>query len=356
MKIIQRYIIKSVVASTVLILTIVMALGFVTGMLRELHSVGEGEYGFSQVVLHELLMMPHDIYQFFPMVVLLGGVLGLGALVSSYELMVMRAAGVSMRRIILSVMTAALILIFIATLLGELIAPKANFIAEKQKSLAQTVGQAMVTNSGIWVHEGNDFIHIDRVIGRYQLQGVTRYEFDREHRMLATHFAKSLEYHRGQWFAYDVNMTMIGQDKTEVQHKDVLRWNLKLTPNLLSVGMADADAMSLQKLHEYSSYLSENHLASSSFKLAFWQRIFQPLTTLVMILLAIPFVFVAPRSTTMGKRILFAVMFSFIFYVLNAFFGEFSIVYRFPPFVAALLPTILFMVGGCFWVLRSRNA
>lgn len=354
MKIIQRYIIKSVITSTALIFLIVMSLTFVMGMLRELHSVGEGDYGLLQVVLHELFMLPHDIYQFFPMLVLLGGVLGLGALVSSYELMVMRAAGVSMRRIITSVVLAALLLILMATMIGELVAPRANFIAEKQKSIAQTVGQTIVTTSGIWVHEGNDFIHIERVIGRHQLQGVTRYEFDDKHRMLATYFAKTLDFNKGQWLAHDLNKTIVGQEKTESQHQDVAEWNLKLTPSLLSVGMIEADSMSLQKLNQYTNYLLENRLESSAFRLAFWQRIFQPLTTLVMILLAIPFVFVAPRSTTMGKRILLAVVLSFVFYVLNAFFGEFSIVYRFPPLMAALLPTLLFVLGGSVWVWRSR--
>lgn len=354
MMIIQRYIIKNIMMSTALIFAIVSALCFVMGMLRELHSVGEGDYGFSQVVLHELLMLPHDIYQFFPMLVLLGGVLGLGSLVASHELMVMRAAGVSVRRIIFSVMTAAIILIMVATSLGELIAPRANFIAEKQKSLAESIGQTVITDSGIWVHEGNDFIHIDKVLGRYQLQGVTRYEFDRQHRMLATYFAKTLSYVKGQWYAHDLSKTVVGQDKTESQHIAIALWNLKLTPNLLNVGMSEADAMSLKKLKQYSTYLRENHLEASSFLLAFWQRLFQPLTTLTMLLLAIPFVFVAPRSTTMGKRILLAIVLSFIFYVLNAFFGEFSIVYRFPAFWAALLPTLLFVIGGMVWVWRSK--
>ncbi len=352
--IIQRYIIKSVITSTALIFLIVMSLTFVMGMLRELHSIGEGDYGLLQVVLHELFMLPHDIYQFFPMLVLLGGVLGLGALVSSHELMVMRAAGVSMRRIITSVVLAALLLIAGATAMGEFIAPRANFIAEKQKSLAQTVGQTIVTTSGIWVHEGNDFIHIEKVIGRHNLQGVTRYEFDDQHRMLATYFAKTLAFNKGQWFAHDLNKTVVGKEKTESQHLDIAEWNLKLTPNLLSVGMIEADSMSLQKLNQYTHYLLDNRLESSAFQLAFWQRIFQPLTTLVMILLAIPFVFVAPRSTTMGKRILLAVVLSFIFYVLNAFFGEFSIVYRFPPVMAALLPTLLFVMGGSLWVWQAK--
>ena len=73
MSIIQRYIIKNVIISTALIFVIVLALCFITGLLKELHDLGEGDYGFLQICLHELLLLPHAVYEFFPMLVLLGG-------------------------------------------------------------------------------------------------------------------------------------------------------------------------------------------------------------------------------------------------------------------------------------------
>lgn len=352
MQIIQRYIIKNVITSTAVIFAVVMALSFVTGMLRELHSLGEGDYGFFQVVMHELLLLPHAVYQLFPMLVLLGGVLGLGMLAASHELMVIRAAGVSIQRIVLAVFSAALILIVIATLLGELIAPRTSYLAEKHKSFAQTYGQAVVTMSGIWIHEGNNFIHINKVIGRHHLEGVTRYEFDDAHHLLAAYYAKSLDFEKGQWMAHHLVKTTIGRDKTDTQNSELVRWDLKLTPNLINVGLVEAESMSLQKLGEYARYLVQNRLQANSFQLAYWQRVFQPLTTLIMILLAIPFVFAAPRSTTTGRRIMLAIVTGFVFYISNAFFGQLSVVYQLPPILAALFPTMLFALVGCVWMGR----
>jgi len=354
MQILTRYIVKNVTQATLLVFVVFTALIFVTGMLSEMRLVGEGDYGFLQVLIHELLNLPHQGYQFFPMVVLLGGVLGLGSLVSSNEIMVMRAYGVSMGKIIYSILLSALMMLAIAVVIGEALAPRTNYLAEKYKTLAQTKGQAAVTMTGLWIHEGNNFIHIDKVLGKHHLLGITRYQFDNGHHLLATYFAKSMDFYKGEWVAKDVNKTKLTKVNTYSQklHSEV--WDLKLTPNLLNVGLVETDAMSLKKLNDYSAYLSKNKLQASKFELAFWQRIFQPLTTLVMILLAVPFVFAAPRSSTMGKRILLAVMVGFVFYILNAFIGGFSLVYHLPPIIAALMPAILFTSLGFLWVLKTR--
>src|SRR5689334_13278176 len=95
MKIIQRYIAKHVMISTGLVFIVVLILSFMINLLGELRDIGTGEYGFGQAILHVLLMQPRTLYQLFPMLILLGGVLGLGMLASSHELIVMRTAGLS---------------------------------------------------------------------------------------------------------------------------------------------------------------------------------------------------------------------------------------------------------------------
>jgi len=287
------------------------------------------------------------------MLVLLGGVVGLGGLSQSHELMVMRASGVSIQRIIFFVLNAALLLVIAATLIGELVAPPANFFAEKYKTLAQTLGQAVVTKSGIWIHEGNNFIHIDNMIGRHYLEGVTRYEFDEAHRLLASYYADTVEFEHGQWTSYHLVKTTINHDKTHIEKSSIAPWNLKLSPNLINVGLVEAQALPLKKLVEYSRYLKQNRLQASVFQLELWQRVFQPLTTLVMVLLAIPFVFAAPRSVSIGRRIMFAIIIGFVFYILNAFFGQFSIVFQFHPIIATLFPTLFFALGGYLWMFKA---
>lgn len=346
MKTIQRYIAKSVLISTLLVFLVVLALSFVVGLLKELHDIGIGEYGFGRAAYYVILQLPHTLYQFSPLLVLTGGVLGLGLLSASHELMAMRVAGTSVWKIIGGVISAALVMIVLMTLFGELLGPQAEHLAEKNKSSAMSNGQAVATRSGIWIHEGNNFLHIERIVSRYHLEGVTRYEFDDQHHLLAAYYANTLDFTNDQWQLTDVVKTTFKKNQTQSEQVANATWNLTLSPTLLNVGVQEPESMSLPKLLNYSRSLEKNHTQAGNFQLEFWQRIFQPLAILTMILLAVPFVLAAPRSMNVGKRMLLAIVVGFVFYILASLIGQFSIVFQFPPLIAALLPILLFAGAG----------
>ncbi len=354
-KIIQRYIAQGVLMSTAIVFVVVLALSFIVGLLRELHDIGVGEYGFSHAIVYVLLQLPHTVYQLFPLLVLVGGVLGLGLLSASHELMVMRIAGTSVWKIIGGVISVALIMIFFMMILGEWVGPHAEKLAEKHKSTALSNGQAVKTRYGTWIHEGNNFLHIDRMVGHSRLEGVTRYEFDEGHHLLASYYVKSLDLVNGQWILNDLAKTLFTAGGTKSDRIATGTWNLRLTPNLLNVGIVEPDSMSLPELIVYSRTLEKNHLEASEFRLAFWQRVFQPLAILVMILLAVPFVFAAPRSVSIGRQILFAIIVGFGFYILTGLLGQLSIVCHFPPLVAALLPIVMFGGAGYAMMISLRG-
>ncbi|SRR5579883_64732 len=352
MTILHRYIAKTVILASLIVILAVLGVVFLVGLLSEMRDMGVGDYGFSQVVIHVLMKIPHDLYLFFPMLLLIGGVLGLGMLSTHHELIVMRSSGVSIKKVISAVITAAVILIIFATIMGECIAPRALFLADKRKETAESNGQAVATATGLWVHVGNNFLHVDHVIGHNHLEGVKRYEFDGQHHLLAAYFVKSMDYQHGTWQLHEGVKTTLGNDLVHSQGFADGRWNLAVNPSLLDIGLVEPEELSLPDLTKYSHYLLQNGLQANRFQFEFWKRVFQPLTTIVMILLAVPFVFGAPRSTTMGRRILFGVMMGFVFYILNAFLGQFSIVFQISPVLAALLPTLLFAGLGYFFMAR----
>lgn len=349
--ILDRYIAKTIIITSLFVTAVLMALNFFLNLLGEFRDIGTGDYGFSQALVHVFLNLPHDLYQFFPMLMLLGGVLGLGILSSHHELVVMRASGVSLLRIVRAVIIAAIVLVIAATIIGEGIGPRAVFLADKHKQSAENGGQAVATASGVWIHEGNNFLHVDRVMGHKHLEGVKRYEFDNQHRLLAAYYVKSLDFQDGQWQLHQLAKTTFANDHTYSEIVDKGTWNLTMNPSLLDVGLVEPKELSLVNLAKYSQHLAENGQNATRFEFEFWKRIFQPITTLVMVLLAIPFVFVAPRSVSMGKRILLGVIIGFVFYIMNAFLGQFSVVFQITPWVAAILPTLLFsvVVAGLMW-------
>lgn len=346
--ILERYIAKNLYAAIGLAALTIVGILFLMGLLGELKGIGEGDYGILQAIIYVILRLPNTLYQFSPLWILLGSIVGLSMLSAHRELAVMRASGFSIRHIILSVLGAAFALIMLISLIGEWAGPHLSYRAEIYKENAKNAGAAVVTASGIWFHVDDNFIHVEQVVDRQLLQGVTRYQFDEERRLQAAYYAKKLTYQNNTWTMQDVVKTSFYEDRTKSQHFDTLPWDVKFNTNLFNFGLVEPAEMSLPKLTKFIHYMQQNHLQASEYQFVFWQRVFQPLASLVMIFLAIPFVLGALHQSPLGFRILIGVLAGFGFFILNALLGQLSIVFQLPTFLAALLPIFLFAGLGLF--------
>ena len=128
-----------------------------------------------------VMTAPRRLYEMLPMAALIGCLIGLGALASSSELTIMRAAGVSIGRIVWAVMKPMLVLMVAGLLIGEYVAPVTEAQAQAARSLAQGTGDAQSARHGLWHRQGDEFIHINTVQPNGLLYGVTRYRFDDQH-------------------------------------------------------------------------------------------------------------------------------------------------------------------------------
>lgn len=104
MNLLDRYIGMAIAGSTLIVLLALLALFSFGSFVAELDVVGKGDYTLVHAAQYVLLTLPRLAYQLFPVIALLGSVIGLGILASNNELVVMRAAGISVMRIALSVM------------------------------------------------------------------------------------------------------------------------------------------------------------------------------------------------------------------------------------------------------------
>lgn len=347
-KLLERYITKTIILATAMTTLIIIGVLFLMTLLGELKSMGEGDYGLVQALIYVLYRMPNELYQFSPMLILLGAIVGLGILSSHRELAVMRASGFSTWRIIHSVLCAALVLVVLISVVGEWFAPNLSYTAEVRKEYARNAGQAVVTAAGVWFHVDNNFVHVKHIVDHELLEGVTRYEFNDNHQLQASYFAETMTYQNHQWMMHDVVKTSFYNDRTRSQSLQQSPWSVQFNKNLLNVGMVDAEEMSLPKLATFSKYLDQNGLQASEYKYEFWQRVFQPIASLVMILLAIPFVMGTLGTTTAGYRVLIGILIGFSFFIFNALLGQICIVYQIPAILAAFLPIFIFILVGIY--------
>jgi lipopolysaccharide export system permease protein len=345
-KLISRHIGSVVIIATLLVVLILLGLQVFIALVRELDDLGVGNYGLVQVIQYVLLTLPGGLYQFFPMAGLGGSLFGLGYLASHHELVVMRVSGVSFKQIIGSISKAAIILIVLVTLIGELISPMATHFAKFQRAIAKSGGQALNTSYGVWMRDEQTFIHVQTMVPGVHLLGVMQYQFTKDHRLIKMSYAKKAVVRNDQWWLQDVVETYFDQDSTRTKTIPEQLWTIEVNPELLNASKMEPDQMSLLTLKRLIDYRHQNGLQTSIYVLSFWQRLMQPVTSLIMIFLAVPFILGPLRTVQMGLRVLVGILIGFSFYLLHRFFGSLCLVYDISPIVGAVLPSGVFLTLG----------
>jgi lipopolysaccharide export system permease protein len=354
MKLLDRYIAKAILASIGLVTLMLAGLQIFILFVNQLDDLGRGDFGIIQAALYVLLQTPYQVYLFFPMACLLGCLVGLGIMANHRELIVMRAAGMSISQISLAVFKAAVVLILLVTVTGETLIPRLSLFANDKKMQAISRGQALRTAEGVWLRYKNDFINIATVSSNQTLDNVYQFQFDDAHRLKMARGISHLAYVNKKWEAYGIKETILHDDHTETRLIQQMDWDVVVKPSILGVSSNEPDEMTLLELKRYLRVQKRNHQAALNYQLAYWQRAIQPLTTMVMMVLAIPFIFGPLRSSTMGSKLLVGASVGFGFHIINRFFGPVSQVLQWPPLLAAIGPTLVFALLGIYLMRRVK--
>ena len=349
----DRYIGTSVFFAILAVLGIIVGLSLLFSFIDELGDVGES-YGLLNVAEWVLLTVPRRVYEMLPMAALIGCLIGLGNLASSSELTIMRAAGVSVGRIVWAVMKPMLVLMLLGILIGEYVAPWSENMAQANRAMAQGGGEAQSAKRGLWHRQGDELVHINAVQPNGVLLGVTRYQFDQQRNLQAASFARRALYQGDHWQLEDVATTQLHEKSSEVVHTASERWSVELSPQLLGTVVLEPEALSVTGLWSYIHYLAEQGLANGRYWLAFWSKVLQPLVTAALVLMAISFIFGPLRSVTLGQRVFTGVLVGFVFKIVQDLLGPSSLVFGFPPLLAVLIPATVCGVAGV-WPLRRAG-
>jgi lipopolysaccharide export system permease protein len=349
----DRYIGKSVAVAILAVLGIILGLASLFAFIDEMGDISDS-YTLLDAGKYVALTAPRRVYDMLPMAALIGCLIGLGSLASSSELTIMRAAGVSVGRIVWAVMKPMLVLMIVGVLVGEYVAPAAENKAQADRSLAQGSGDAQSSKHGMWHRQGDEYIHINTVQPNGLLYGVTRYRFDDQRHMLSASFARKAQYEADHWQLSDITTTKFHGDRTEVVKAADELWEVSLTPQLLSTVIVAPEALSISGLWGYIHYLKDQGLNNGQYWLAFWVKVLQPLVTAALVLMAISFIFGPLRSVTLGQRVFTGVLVGFVFRIAQDLLGPSSLVFGFPPLLAVVIPAAICAVAGV-WLLRRAG-
>ena len=352
--ILDRYIGITVISSILIALLVLVSLETFITFMSELRDVGRNNYGITQAMTYVLMTLPRRLYEFFPTAALLGSILGLGTLASHSELLIMRASGLSILQLTVSVFKTGGMVMLIVFIIGEVVAPVTEQNAQNYRSVRLDDRITMQSSHGLWVRDGLSFINVKTVLPGEKLEDIKIHEFDDNNKLRVSTFAHKAEYREDTWVLEGIQQSIIDENGVTTRHSEKATWNSILNPDLINVVVIKPELLSMWSLGDYIRYLKTNHQDASRYQLAFWTKLVAPLATGVMILLAVPFVFGPLRNVSMGQRVLTGVMLGITFYILNQMFGQMSQIYNFNPFLGAAVPTIVFMIGTVVFIKRVR--
>lgn len=345
MRILDRYISLSVIWASGLVVLVLAGIESFIEFIGELPSIGVAHYDILSVFAFVGMQLPTDIYQLFPVAGFIGSLIGLGRLATTSELMVMRAAGVSIARIGWAVVKAALLMLIVMTIMGEWFAPVLQYkaIHFKEKQMQRQMNPW--SGEGLWLHQGQTFVYVGSIKSNAQIQDITRFDFDRQNHLIALLNAKQGFLKNNNWQLQQVDITRLTPTQATTEHDQQAPLGFTFQPELLQKRLQlDPTQQTISQLWNNIRYRRQAGLLASELESAFWARVLQPLTTVVMICLGVPFIFGSLRSASMGARILTGIIVGFIFYMLNQFLGPIALVYQWPGWIAGALPVLFFLI------------
>ena len=357
MRILTLYIGKAILSGAFLTLIVLVALDVLFTLIDEFEDVGKGVYTYADALLYLGLSLPHSIYELFPAAVLVGSLLSLGALASNSELIAMRAAGISIPRIVWATVQTGLVLLLLVALIGEFLVPPAERWAQTISSKKQGLQVSTSVDQRLWIRSDQDYIEIGNLYPDLRLEDVYIHRFAADNRLQSSTHVRSLFQQGDYWELRDVQRTrFIYQDTLVLQQEqaEVERWPSALDSELITVLTVEPSTLSARHLYGYIDYLQRNKLDTAAYRLAFWLKITTPLTCLVMLLIVLPFVFGSLRSVSAGQLLVVGILLGLGFYILIQLAARVGQIYGVPPFVSATFPVIFFSIVGVIALMRIR--
>lgn len=360
--ILPKYVIVSALLAMTAAVLGLWLLQVIFSYLGELENLSD-TYTLMDALRFILYRSPDFLVQFIPTGVLLGAVVGLGLLANNSELVIMRAAGISMYRIIGWVMLPAFIFVLLALVVNQFVLPITNQQAAAIKNDA--IYSKIISINGYWsvVNEGNrqDVVYISYADSEGRLGEVKRYQLD-DGNLVGALRANEGVYQQNTpatdqadgvatryvWQLSGVDEVAINNNRVEKTHADTQTLTLPIAPTDVHLLTKEPEDLSLSDLYAHRQLMKYQGTRSVRHELAFWQKLFSPFAVLSLVLVASSFVFGSLRSQGLGLRIVLALLTGLLFSYLTDLAGFVALAAGLSPLLMALLPILLSAAVGVY--------
>lgn len=314
-----------------------------------------------------LNLAPSMIYLITPLAVLIAVLVVFGLMNRTSEITAIKATGISLYRIVLPVFVIASLFAVGLFVFNQYYVPQANRKQQALRNIIQGKPAQTYTRPGeTWIFGKNE-PNAARSMFYYQyfdpdtntFLNLSVFEFDpSSFKLVKRTFAQTATWDQKdhRWILQDGwTRTFQGDQTTSYQNFEVSTLpEMVETPHYFEKDIHPSTEMSFTQLRRYIADLSQSGFDTVRLRVQLNRKLADPLITLVMAILAVPFAF------SMGKRgslagIGVAIGVAIAYWVVSGMFQAMGDVNMLPAVLAAWSPDVLFALAGGYLLLRTST-
>ncbi|MDX2095083.1 MAG: LPS export ABC transporter permease LptG [Alphaproteobacteria bacterium] len=344
------------VLATIAVMLVIVGLMELLELVRR---AGDATHGISFATLFQmtLLKLPTTAEKIYPFAFMIGSMITLARLTRSSELVVARAAGVSVWQFLLPGVAMALAL-------GALIVAVMNPVAAytitrfdrmEGKYITGKASVFSVSPSGLWMRQsGSEAIHFQQAVAyeyiihavrmdqsNYTLESVMILLFDAAHRFVGRIDAPRARLLKGEW---RVTEAALSTPQAPPTHVPEFRMPTQLTLSQIQDSFSAPETFSFWQLPAFIAVLEKAGFSALQHRLHFHSLMATPPLLAGMLLLAAVFALRPPRRGRTGMMIVIGLASGFMLYFMTNIIYALGASGDLPIVLAAWAPSLIVLM------------
>lgn len=327
-----------------------VALLVLMDLIDNIEDILERRGSVADVVLFAGYRMPTIVERLIPLSVLIGSTMGILALATHSELIVLRATGLSPLRIAALGIPACLMVVLAHFILADRVAPYS------QQAFIEWWEPLLNRGGTQWLRGEDSLVRISEISKDGQtLLGLSFFERDETGRLTARLTATTAKFEGSAWQLYDATETVLSKTGPEIIQSTAKPWLNGPAPQVILDLIARPEQLSKGTLGKVLSVSWSSTADPSVYSTELARRSVGPLTSLVMMLIAASTIRGQNRSGGPQLGAAIALSLGLTFLVVDGMFASLGKAGVLDPTVAAWTPLFIFTGISGFFLFRFER-
>lgn len=352
------YLSRSFTKSILMVFGLLFAIIYLSDFVELLRRSGDAKGATTAgVAFLSLLRVPTITEQIFPFSVLFGAMVAFLNLTRKLELVVARAAGLSVWQFILPPLGVALVLGILTTTVYNPVAAISKQRAERLETRMFGKTGSEQVDTAFWIQQdgidGQTILRADRASdGGAVLSGITAFVYDRDGSFMERVEAEHGDLHAGYWTLDDAKVMAPGEPPRDVGTEIVAT---NITPEQVQQKFTAPDSVPFWSLPEIRDSTGKAGLNAIGYELQYQKLLARPLLFMAMILVAAAFSLRFFRFGGIARMVAGGVAAGFVLYVATKLVGDLGGAGLLSAPVAAWSPAVVGSMLGSLALLYQED-